>query len=349
MTRAFPPAEVEVVRLDRTDQSEFTNLVSRLKPFDPKTEAAAFVSEAQLQSARLPVELRRALQRLRTDGEVRGGLLIRGIPLGAVPATPAHADLAIGLGLDATRALSVVAGALGEQFGFRPELSGHVIQDILPVPGFEDTQQSISSRALLELHCETVFTDARADFVALLCLRPDPKRQAATLISTAHDVLERLSPETIRTLRAPRFATTVDGSFLRGSGLLDAVTVQPITVLAGSAKRPRLRCDFAETTGMDDDAQRAVEELYAAADAAAKAVYLDRGDLLLIDNHSTFHGRTPFERTGDGTDRWLLRSFIARDLARSIAHRPGGGRIIDIDYTALVHKPPIGTATEKGA
>jgi hypothetical protein len=34
-------------------------------------------------------------------------------------------------------------------------------------------------------------------------------------------------------------------------------------------------------------------------------------------------------------DGWLLRTLIARDLARSSADRPGNGRAIDIDYSRL--------------
>jgi hypothetical protein len=237
--------------------------------------------------------------------------------------------------------MSIVAGMVGEQFGFLPELSGNIIQDILPVAGFEDTQQSISSRALLELHCETVFTDARADFVGLLCLRADEERQAATLLSPASDVIALLDTATVQVLREPRFATTVDGSFLRGSGLREPVTVSPMTILSGSVGRPRLRCDFAETSGQDPVAQRAVEDLYRAADAAARAVYLEPGDLLLVDNHSAFHGRTPFSMKRNGLDRWLLRMFIARDLARTIDSRPDGGRIIDIDYSRLAKRTAI--------
>jgi L-asparagine oxygenase len=69
------------------------------------------------------------------------------------------------------------------------------------------------------------------------------------------------------------------------------------------------------------------------ASGAVADTYLEAGDLLLIDNHDTFHGRTSFRCHGDGTDRWLLRTFITRDLSRSRVHRPGNGRIVDTDYT----------------
>lgn len=333
----FADAEIDSLTLSVPEREEFTHLISRFGAVNPKTSTEQYVSSAQLLSGNLPERLRAALLRLRANGSRQGGLLIRRVPIGRVPATPSHADLAVGLGLDAAKATSLVAGILGEQYGFEPELSGQIIQDIIPVHGFEDTQQSISSRALLELHCETAFTDTRADFVGLLCLRADVEHQAATLISPAIEVLSLLSAETVSVLRQPRFATTIDGSFLRGSGLTGPLTVQPITVLAGTADHPRLRADFAETTGLGSRARQAVAELYDAALAAARAVYLEPGDLLIVDNHSAFHGRTSFAIRKDGTDRWLLRTFVLRDLARTINHRPAGGRIVSIDYRNIAH------------
>jgi L-asparagine oxygenase len=334
----FPRAQVSTVMLSAAENRKIMSLVARFGDLDPVTAAGAYVLEAQLLSAGLPDSLRRELLGFRVDGSRLGGLLVRNLPVEPLPATPRHADDGVGIYLNAAKCMSIIVAALGEQFGFRPELGGRIIQDILPVPGFEDTQQSISSRALLELHCETVFTDARADFVGLLCLRPDHERHAATLLSPAVSVLAKLDQATIDVLKQPRFSTTVDGSFLRGSGLDQAVVVQPVTILAGSDEYPRLRCDFAETKGLDAVAQKAVDALYQAACDVAMGVYLEAGDLLIVDNHSTFHGRTSFSMRGDGMDRWLLRSFVARDLSRSIGSRLGGRRIVDIDYSFLARQ-----------
>jgi L-asparagine oxygenase len=229
---------------------------------------------------------------------------------------------------------SLASALLGDQFGFAPELAGQIIQDILPVKGFEDTQQSISSRALLELHCETVFTDHRADVIGLLCLRPDPERMARTVLAPTAAILPLLDPETRRILGEPLFSTTVDSSFLRGSGIDHAIVTGPIRVLDGDPDRPRIRCDFAETKGLDSAAQDALDTLYLAASDSLIDIRLDSGDLLLIDNHDAFHGRSSFRCHGNGNDRWLLRTFITRDLSRSRAHRPGDGRIVDVDYAA---------------
>jgi L-asparagine oxygenase len=325
------PADVS---LTRQEQDAFMVLADELARFDPVTETEQYVQAAQLQSARLPERIRRIALDFRRNGARAGGLLLHGMPVDPVPPTPDHADYGQGICLPAARVFSLAAALVGEQFGFRPELAGNIIQDILPVKGFEDTQESISSRALLELHCETVFTDHRADVIGLLCLRPDPERIAGTVLASTEMLLPLLDPKTIAILHQPRFATTVDGSFLRGGKIDHPILVGPIQVLDGDPSRPRIRCDFAETRGLDPEAQQALDELYSTACESVVETRLAAGDLLFIDNHDAFHGRTSFHCHGTGADRWLLRTFIAKDLSRSRVHRPGDGRIVDTDYAA---------------
>jgi L-asparagine oxygenase len=327
----FSPAQIT---LTPEEQDAFRTAASGLADYDPVAETEQYVLAAQLAAARLPERVRRTAARFNRDGAAAGGLLIRNLPVEPLPPTPDHADYGQGIQLPAARIFSVASALFGDQFGFKPELAGHIIQDILPVSGFEDTQQSISSRALLELHCETVFTDNRADVIGLLCLRPDPDREAGTVLASTAMLLPRLRPRTIAVLREPRFSTTVDGSFLRGSGIDHPIVIGPIQVLSGSLTRPRIRCDFAETRGLDAEAQEALDELYQVATEAIIEIRLEAGDLLLIDNHDAFHGRTGFRRHGNGRDRWLLRTFITRDLSRSRADRPGDRRIVDADYAA---------------
>ncbi|QKV73985.1 TauD/TfdA family dioxygenase [Amycolatopsis sp. Hca4] len=324
------------ITLDAAQNNALAAALAACENNDPVTETEAYVLEAQLMADHMPRHVRAALLGLRARGSAAGGLLIRNVPLGEVPRTPERADLGVGIQLKAAKALSVLTAPLGDQFGFLSELGGQIVQDILPVAGYEHAQQSISSSSLLEMHSETAFTDTRADFVGLLCLRADSEDRAATLLSPALDVLARLDPGTRNVLRQPRFATAVDESFLRGSGIPGPIRVQPITVLSGSEDAPRLRCDFAETIGADKGSQRALDLLHEAASAVARYVCLEPGDLLIVDNHGALHGRTPFSRRGDGRDRWLLRTFVARDLARSAKDRPGNGRIVQIDYSGFV-------------
>jgi L-asparagine oxygenase len=297
------------------------------------SDPEAFVTEAQRRVSCLPLELKDCLRKFRRYGSPSGGMLVRGCPVFEVPRTPEDPMLCVGTTLPAAGVLGIIAAVIGDQYGFQPELAGHIVQDIVPVAGFEKTQQSLSSEADLYKHVESAFTEDRPDHVALFCLRGDHDKVARTTLSPVEAMLPRLSAAAVDALRQPRFKTTVDASFLRGIGSLDPIYIGPIRVLTGSMSHPRIRADFAETSGLDVAAHAALDELRQAADDAAIEIQLEPGDLLLIDNHHALHGRTPFRARGDGADRWLLRTFITRDLSRSEAHRPGDGRVIDTDYS----------------
>ena len=149
-------------------------------------------------------------------------------------------------------------------------------------------------------------------------------------------MLPRVNTETIETLREPRFRTLVDPSFVIGDNLDDDICIDPIRILEGPDPRPRLRVDFARdagTTGNDPGAQRALDALREAAVETQVVVYLEAGEMLVLDNNYAVHGRTPFVPRYDGGDRWLLRSFVTRDLGRSEGVRPGNERIVQPGYT----------------
>lgn len=290
--------------------------------------------EAQIQSGRLSAQLRRRLLRFRRFGHLSGAMLIGGVPIGAMPGTPDRPDAMVGARGAGGAALSVLVACLGEQYGFHPELGGSVVQDILPVRGFERQQISVSSTSDLDAHTETAFSPHRSDYIALLCLRPDHGRSAGTTVSSVDAMLPLLDERTVETLREPRFKTTVDPSFLIGDDLGEEICVDPIRVLDGPSRRPRLRVDFGGTVGKDRLARQALDALRDVAVEVQIIVRLDAGEMLLLDNNRAVHGRTPFVPRYDGRDRWLLRAFVTRDLGRSESVRPNDERIVQPDYAA---------------
>jgi L-asparagine oxygenase len=305
--------------------------------YDLVRDPDGFVSETQRLVSCLPERLAGRLRAFRRYGSTTGGLLISGLPAFSVPPTPASPQLAVGPTLDAAGLLGIVSAVLGDQIGFRPELGGQLIQDIVPVVGQERTQQSVSSADELYTHTELAFADDdyRADYLVLFCLRADHEGVAATTLSSVETVLPLLARSTVETLAQPRFQTTVDQSFLRGIGLDAPIWVGPIRALTLDAGRPRIRADFAETVGTDHAAQEALRELREVAESVAIEVRLRPGDLLVVENNHAFHGRTPFRARWDGLDRWLLRTSIVGYLARSAAYRPGDTRVVDVDYSSL--------------
>jgi L-asparagine oxygenase len=319
--------------------------------FDLVKDPEGFVSEAQRLVSCLPGRLADRLRALRRHGSTAGGLLISGLPVFDVPPTPARPQLAVGPTLDAAGLLGIISAVLGDQIGFRPELGGQIIQDIVPVAGQERTQQSVSSSEELYTHTELAFADDdyRADYLALFCLRADHEGIAATTLSSVETVLPLLASSTVQILSQPRFRTKVDRSFLRGIGRDTPIWIGPIRALTLDTARPRVRADFAETAGTDPAAELALRELREVAERTAIEVRLHPGDLLVIENNHAFHGRTPFRARWDGLDRWLLRTSIVGYLARSAAHRPGDTRVVDVDYSSLSTRLRHAQPTHKGA
>jgi L-asparagine oxygenase len=328
-----PGQQVAAFSLSPSDQRLLLAASRRLVELDIVSRTEDFVLEAQLQAGRLSEQLRRRLLGFRRFGHPSGGMLIRGVSVDPLPPTPESPEAMLGARGAGGAALSVLVACLGEQYGFHPELGGSVVQDILPVRGFEDQQISVSSEVALDAHTETGFSPHRPDYVALLCLRPDHEGRAGTTLSSIDAMLSLLDPTTVGILREPRFRTPVDSSFVIGDELGENVYIDPIRVIEGSERRPRLRADFAGTVGKDRAAKRAFEALRDAAIRSQTVVRLETGELLIVDNHRAVHGRTPFVARYDGSDRWLLRSFIARDLARSESARPADRRVVQPDYT----------------
>ena len=67
----------------------------------------------------------------------------------------------------------------------------------------------------------------------------------------------------------------------------------------------------------NDEAQAALDELIRQVDEVIEDHALAPGDFIFVDNYKAVHGRKPFKAHYDGTDRWLKRVNITRDLRKS--------------------------------
>jgi L-asparagine oxygenase len=316
--------------LTTPDRAFLKDASRRVAARDLASETEAFVLEAQIYAAGLSEALRRSLLGFRRFGHASGAILIRGVPLGDVPPTPQRAEAAANLTREAAAAMSVLVACLGEQYGFRPEYGGRIVQHLLPVRGFETQQISVGSMVDLAMHTELAFSPLRPDYVALLCVREDHERVAGTTLGALHAMLPLVDAPTVELLRQPRFRTKVDVSFRLADHLAEDPWIDPIRIVDG----PCLRVDFGETEGKDAAARAALARLARVAARTQVVVRLKPGDLLIVDNHRAVHGRTPFVPRYDGADRWLLRALATKDLRRSAGARPSDGRIVEPDYVA---------------
>lgn len=232
---------------------------------------------------------------------------------GIVPPTPLQAPSVTDVDHDAcpgaTRALLLLANRLGKAIGYDREQHGRLIQDIFPIRTREFEQVSTSSRVKLGSHTETAFHPYKPRYVMLMCLRGDPS--AATTYAIVDDIVEFLSEDELEILQTDAFVTTVDPSFMT-NGESDARV--PLTPLTLSPGRSVLVYDELLMSGLTPEAIAALAALHTAVRKATRSVVLQAGEVLVLDNERVVHGRTPFAPRYDGTDRWLKRALVVREL-----------------------------------
>lgn len=217
------------------------------------------------------------------------------------------------------RHLTVNSMRYGRVYGFIQEQRGATVQNLFPIKKNEGTQISSSSKTTLEMHTETAFHRWRPEIVGLFCVRDDP--MAGTNVAALPDIIEQLDQHTIKALHKPLFRTSLDESFQNPN--------QPnayITTSVLSDNSTSLTYDRALMTGMTDETQDALSKLSDAIDKVTETIVLKTGELLLLNNRTAVHGRTPFQARYDGTDRWLKRVMVSTRLPDYPELAVNGGR-----------------------
>jgi L-asparagine oxygenase len=278
----------------------------------------------ELEAAVLPPALRKMLIAFRDDGNSSGCLLLQGLPIGQVPATPDRTENEPHWSAIPVPTISqlMAMSVLGRSISYSDEKDGKLVQDVSPRRGAETRQENTGS-ALLELHTEDGFHPSPPHFLSLMCLRADHARAAATVSGGIGDALRDLDPQTVAALRRPEFRIRFSMSFVRDESA--EVLAPPMPVLSGAAQCPDLRADFHATIATTPRAREAFSRLGEAILRSLKGVVLRPGEMIIIDNRRAVHGRSEFAPKYDGEDRWLRRSFAIADL-RPIAGSLGPGR-----------------------
>jgi L-asparagine oxygenase len=278
----------------------------------------AMVDRAKRRAGSLSASVRDQVDAFRLDAAPSGCLLLKGMPIGELPPTPAT-PTAITSKTRATELLILSVGSLlGEPVGYQPEHGGDVVQNLVPVHSSSTRQTSTSSKVNLMFHTEAAFHPHRPKYLLLLCLRGDPS--ARTTVASVHAALPHLSDDVVDVLFQTRFRCAVDESYLHGrANSLGA----PMAVLCGDRANPAMVFDEDLMVGTDEVADAALRALGSALSARHDGIVLEAGDLVILDNDMVVHGRSPFEPRFDGTDRWLQRAMVVTDLAASEGERVG--------------------------
>ena len=232
------------------------------------------------------------------------------------------------------------ASRLGDVFGWSTQQDGRIMHDVLPIKGHEHYELGSNSLQHLSWHTEDSFHPCRGDYVGLMCLK-NPYL-AETMVCDAGDLdWAALDAEA---LFEPEFTQMPDNSHLpqntaqstgnavqdrlraRSFALIQSWNEEPVkrAVLYGDKQDPYMALDpyHMKKDGWSERGLRAFDELCDQIDEHMQDVILRPGDCVFIDNFRAVHGRKSFEPRYDGSDRWLKRLNITRNLRGSRAWRP---------------------------
>jgi len=268
----------------------------------------------------------------------RSAPLLRGYPINgqAIGSTPTHWQEKSTNTLEEQILFVLLSSLLGDVFGWGTQQGGYLVHDVLPMQIHENEQISTGSEQVLVWHIEDAFHPYYPDYVGLMCLR-NPDR-TPTLVSALD--ITKLSMRSRELLSEPRFIIRPDeshrpknvfkGKAMSASELkmqerayhkIEAMmnTQQKVPVLFGDFERPYMRIDpyFMLPVDYDPPAAAAVAELIELLDDSIEEVILQAGDFIFVDNYRAVHGRKSFKAKYDGTDRWLKRVVITRNLRAS--------------------------------
>ncbi|WP_035841506.1 clavaminate synthase family protein [Kitasatospora azatica] len=315
--------------LDPADADACERLARTLcgNPHD-QVDSPEWVARARDAWDDLPLPLRRAVRRFRRHSGPHGTLVIGGLPVdqAALPATPAVLGSVQREAAVPAAVLTMVACGLGDPLAYQAEKSGALVQDVVPVPG-QETFHGNAGSVPLSFHTENGFHPHPPDYVVFLCLRADHDQLAGMRVAGIREALPLLTPAARQALFAPEFITTPPPSFGTGAATGEPAA-EPRPVLSGAAEDPDIRMAQLVTTPLTPRATAALAEFGRACEATARTLRLSPGDLVVIDNRVTVHGRTAFQPRYDGADRWLQRTYVTTDLRRSRDHRPHDGHVL---------------------
>jgi enduracididine beta-hydroxylase len=325
------------VALSPEDRKRVEALLDDLSTLHGSAEDPGFLAEAPVLAHEFPPVLRRALNEFRLKEPASALCIISGYPLddARIGPTPSHwkERQRHVVPLREEMFLVLLSFLLGDPIAWATQQDGALVHDIAPIQGHEAEQLGSGSAEELTWHTEDAFHSFRGDYLGMMCMRN--RDQVPTTIATL-DVVE-LDARTLEVLFQPHFTIRPDNSHLRKNRVdpeqdqlgaahdrIEEMSTRPekVAVLFGSPDTPYCRLDpYFMDEPEDPEAREALNRLVRLIDGRIQDVSLEAGEICFIDNFKAVHGRRPFKARFDGTDRWLKRVNITRDLRRSRAAR----------------------------
>ncbi len=304
--------------LTHEEVEEILPLVKEIASRHDSVEEADFLDSVITYAQELPRRIREFLNAFRLR-EPSGVCVISRYPVAdsKIGKTPAHwrkwpVDSST---LEEEVFLNLCGALLGDAIAWAHQRDGLICQDLIPIKEHQHAMLGSGSEVDLVWHTEDARYSYRGDYIGLMCLR-NPDKVPTTYASI--DDMD-LDPRQVDVLFKPQFVFHPDPSHPTDT------ESETAAILFGDKGSPYVRFDpYSMDTPQDREACQAFHYLQEKINEKITGVALEPGDVLFIDNYKAVHGRSSFKARFDGTDRWLKRITIARDLraSRSVREAP---------------------------
>jgi hypothetical protein len=306
-------------RIDEKTKKNFIDLVAGISedPYQHYLEASV-KSEAILKEV-LPETTQGILHDFGKKG--RSVVLLQDCPVvatGIIPPTPTKSSKPTNKDWVSEYLMLGLSRFIGAKpYVIEEVRDGSVINQLIPLD--PSSNSGSGSKIPFNLHNEVVHEAKVPDFFILLCLRGNP--MAKTTYCFLEDIIKLLPPEIIAELEKPNFLMkSGDPSVFK-----DAKTHRCPILTKDEFGNYQIRLNTAagRCEGLTDGAKIALEYVKHCLNTNINihGVSLAEGDVLLVNNKQTLHGRTSFdvsqEDISSGQNRWVQRVNLIQDSEHS--------------------------------
>lgn len=201
---------------------------------------------------------------------------------------------------------------VGDVFGYSDLQNGKLVQEIFPI--FQDRNKQLGSGSVhLELHTEDPALPYRADVLGFLCVRNDdkvPNLLSCPDFSAADATLKHRLIESRYTILSDR-PSTIE---YKPTALETAVLQESPTEGYSFIYDPV----YVDYSKMSHYEELDFKDFIKLVESATFDLSMKEAQVLFINNYKCAHGRPQFTPKYDGTDRWLKRVQISKDVSKHL-------------------------------
>ncbi len=194
---------------------------------------------------------------------------------------------------------------------------GKIIRHVVPRV---DANKQVSSHGYVEFNYhvdnpdlsltgENISISLCPEYLALFCLRGD--ESATTEIIELKDIIKYLSEQDLEIAQKSIFNVKRPDSFEDGNPV-----VENLPLIFKRGNRYLSRFDFHNVSSKEQGGIALLDKFKNILEIKhiSRKIVFKQGDFLIFKNQETFHKRSSFTPSYDGSDRWILRMFGMSDI-----------------------------------